>query len=409
MERPEEDANDDDLNTMILVPRPKPYSLPSYSLTGDLLGFLRCGLQYRYTRIGRLPPSKPVQLWFGEFIHGTLEEAFRRFKDSVLSGSPNPPPWSPETVVDICDLIKRRLAARGLRPWDQGLEDLGDRRAAAAIQEMGPHLFPLIHKAEVRLHGARMLPKIEKKYQFRLADRYEMVGIVDVVTHIELDDPVLANNLIVKHLKASLSGQLPKKFEIIIDYKGMRRPGNFAMGSGSMWEQYEWQIQTYAELRRKQVDSLPVVAGVLLYVNELFPTVGDLEDLKRESKAGMTDVAPDAGSEAQQQLASWTPGKRLPILPLEFRLKRALRVVPVTKTSVDKALNQFDGVVMRIETCRGREVIGNSVLGAWERNPAEEQTCVVCDSRTYCPDFKKSFAKKHGEMHPRVPGVKSKL
>jgi len=393
---------------MTLETRPKPYSLPAYSLTGDLMGFLWCGLQYRYTRIGRLPPSKPVQLWFGEFIHGVLEESFRRYKESVLAGAPSPPPWADDVVTDICDLIKRRLAARGLRPWDQELEDLGDRRADAAIQDLGPHLFPLIHKAEVRLHGARMLPAIDERLQFRVADRYEMVGVVDVVTHIELGDPELANNLLVKHLKASLGKNLPDKFEVIIDYKGMRRPGSTSMGSGSLWEQYVWQIQTYAELRRKQADALPVVAGVLLYVNELSPTSRDLEGLKKEAKEGKTDVAPEQGSDAQRQLAGWTPGKAMPALPLEFRLKRALRVVQVNGASVAKALTQFDGVVKRIESCRGREVHGAGVLSAWERNANEEQTCVVCDSRTFCPDYQKLYATRHGEKQPRVPGVRVK-
>ena len=394
---------------MTLATRPKPYSLPAYSLTGDLMGFLRCGLQYRYTRIGRLPPSRPVQLWFGEFIHGVLEEAFRRYRETVVAGSPSPPPWAPSDILDICDLIKRRLAARGLRPWDDELEAIGDERATAAIQEMGPHLFPLIHRAEVRLHGARMLPAIEERLQFREADRYEMVGVVDVVTHLELEDPALDDNLIVRHLKLALGKDLPKKFEIIIDYKGMRRPGNFALGTGSLWEQYEWQIQTYAELRRKQADALPVVAGVLLYVNELAPTVGDLEDLKREAKGGMTDVAPAAGSEAQRLLSAWTSGKKpVPLLPLEFRLQRALRVVPVSRASVDKALNQFDDVVRRIETCRGREFFGAGVIGAWERNGNEEKTCVVCDSRTFCPDYQKRYASRHGEKQPRVPAVKIK-
>lgn len=388
--------------------RPKVFSLPSYSLTGDLIGYLRCGLQYRYTRIGRLPPSRPVQLWFGEFIHGVLEEAYRRYKDSVTKGKPNLPPWPAAEIESIRNLIKARLAARGLRAWDPDLEELGDKRAEVAVQELGPHLFPVIHKAEVRLYGARMLPLIEEKLRFREADRYEMVGIVDVVTHVELNNPALAKNPLVQLLVQKLPTKPQGKFEVIVDYKGMRRPPAMGLVKGSLWDQYAWQVQTYAELRRKQTDSLPVVAGVLLYVNELLPTQSDLEALKREIKQGITDVPPTAGSLEEKLIKDWSSGKPVPVLPLEYRLARALRVIPVDAKSIQEALGSFDAVVKEIETCRGRELAGMSVTQAWERNSNDENTCVVCDSRTFCPDYQKTYAKKHGESQPRLPGVRKK-
>jgi hypothetical protein len=394
---------------MNLSVRPKVYSLPSYSLTGDLLGYLRCGLQYRYQRIGRLPASRPIQQWFGEFIHGVLEEAYRRYRDSILTGATSLPPLSAAELDDIRQLIKARLGARGLYAWNPDLEQLGDDRATTAVQELGPHLFPLIHRAEIRLTGARLLPVIPNPLQFRVADRYEMVGVVDVVTHVQLADPSHAQNPIVGALKAGLGSGLPPKFEVIIDYKGMRRPPVPPPGvKNSLWTQYEWQLQTYGELRRTQPDALTVVAGVLLYVNELHPTRGDLERLKGEIANGTTDAPPKPGSPADAALKRWkTRDKQVPQLPFEYRLERALRVVPITQASINNALQSFDAVVTDIETCRGREVHGSPVLQAWTKNSSEEQTCVVCDARTFCPDYRAKYAVRHNETQPRLPAVKT--
>ena len=162
----------------------------------------------------------------------------------------------------------------------------------------------------MRLTGSRALPPIESALQFREADRYEIVGIVDVITHLALQDPELGSNRLVRLLRAELGGALPEAFELIIDYKGMRRPP--LRGSGTrptLWEIYGWQLQTYAHLRRAQDDHLPIAAGVILYLNEFVPTQSDIDTLRTEIAHGYTDVQPVNGSEAAEQLASsGTPG-----------------------------------------------------------------------------------------------------
>ena len=379
---------------MKLSKRPAAYALPSYSLTGDLLGFLRCGLQYRYTRIGKLPSTRPVQAWFGQFIHGVLEESYRRYDLARQQGRTDLPPWDDDVLREICDLIKTRLAAQQLFPWGEDLEKLGYSRAKSAVNELGPQLFPLIHRAEVRLTGARALPLglIPAEYRFREADRYEMQGVIDVVTNVQLYDPDLWGNLVVKLLLEDFKARSVKpqaEFEVIIDYKGMRRPSLKPLDPGqpSFWDIYGWQAQTYAHLRQAQADSLPVVAGMIIYLNELLPTRGDLVRLKRELREGTTDVVPQVGGEAERLLGQWQKGDPMPVLPFEFRLRRAIRVIPVTEETVTEALESFDRTVARIEVCRGKELTEGQVMSTWEKNAVDESTCTACDARTFCPSY----------------------
>jgi hypothetical protein len=334
-------------------------------------------------------------MWFGQFIHGVLEEAFRRYATAGEAGREDTPPWVDETLVEIRTLIKARLAAQGLHAWDEDLELLGDQRADAAVNELGPWLFPLIHRAEVRLTGSRALPAISSDLQFREADRYEIVGVVDVISHLQMRDRHLQDNLLVRLLRKELADALPSEFELIIDYKGMRRPPIRGGGARpTLWDQYGWQLQTYAHLRRAQEDHLPIAAGLIIYLNELVPTKTDIAALRKEIQRNHTDVKPDTGSDAERQLAKWS--KVADPLPLEFRLRRAVRVVPVSNSTIHQALEEFDSVVARIETCRGQELRDGRIVQSWDRNSNDEATCVACDSRTFCPAYDKATS-------PRVP------
>lgn len=52
--------------------------------------------------------------------------------------------------------------------------------------------------------------------------------------------------------------------------------------------------------------------------------------------------------------------------------------------AIDGGLAEFDGVVARIEESVAEESNGERLTEVWEANPREE-TCTVCDVRTFCP------------------------
>lgn len=385
---------------MTLSTRPEPYIIPSYSLTGDLLSYLNCGRQYRYHNRGALPPSKPVQLWFGQFIHGVMEEAFRRWGDqraAMLGGGGVGPllsfPWDTVTLEGLEQDIINRLAAQGLLYRNRQMLELSRERARTMINVIGRHLFPLIDSAEVRLQGIRDMPTLRGAAP--RSNYYEVTGVVDVLTSLRLAsaDPsnlllqaLLANPTVQQTVAASRSpnGKGGGEFEIILDYKGMRRPSSDP--SSNTLQRYEWQLQTYAWLRDQQADARPVLAGILIFVNELVPSRTDMESLWDEvhAKPGVahTDVLP-AGADASA-LSSW--GKRkgpLPALSLDYRLRRAIHVVPITGAVVGHSLAEFDRVVAGIEASVSREAAGQRISASWEATPKTEN-CTVCDFKNFC-------------------------
>lgn len=370
---------------MTLTIREPAYMIPGYSLTGDLLAYRRCGLQYRYYNRGGLPPSRPVQQWFGQFIHGVMEESYRSWS---APGSPVLP-WTREHIEEIEDEIVRRLAARGLRYRNRNLLEISKERGILAVNLLGQHLFPLVSQAELPLNSVRPMPATGR------ADFYEVNGVVDVLTSVELASAPEANQIL-QALEAcpEVATVLSEgrwnpafEFEVIVDYKGMSSPAI----SDRFLNDLRWQILTYAWLRSHQPDAAPVIAGVLIFVNELLPTVDETTELRRQvgSVPADTDVLP-RGDDADR-LDAWrghASGRLL--LSESFRYERALLVVPVTEALIDQALNEFDRTVTEIEESVAAETSGASLNRSWRANP-DEQTCAVCDWRSFCPDAAPRF------------------
>ena len=362
-----------------------PELVPRYSLTGDLLSFLRCALMYRYHNGSSLPPSRPVQMWFGEFIHGVMETAYRMWLDGAqrfpwpctptLHPQPVPAGRVANDVGVLGELVEASLSAAGKVPRSHTLRESAYRRAELAVNQVGPVLFPLIRTAEEKVIGTRELD-VPPGAPMR-ARMYELHGIMDVLSSVEMASPT--GNAIGDAVR-SVCTWLPPDADVIVDYKGSRRPPT----DHDYWQQGDWQLQMYAWLRSQQSNARPVAAGVLLYINELAPADKDLRSLQREVLAERTDVAPVAGSEDAYLLNTWRPGAAQPPFTQGFRMARMIRVVPITEPSMNAAIAAFDEVVRRIESCVASEAAHGDIMRHWPAS-GDEPTCDACDFRHFCP------------------------
>lgn len=402
---------------MKLPSRSKSYMIPEYSLTGDLLSYITCGLQYRYQNKGALPPSKPVQRWFGEFIHGVLEESYNEWKYGKKEF-----PWDwKEDIRPIEDLIDLRLQVRGLYPHDEDLffsinqpgmnmtidelnehdhKKLASARAEKAINIWGKHLFPLIDSAELLIKGVRPMPNYDKNTS--RSNYYGINGVVDVLTSTKIntmdEQSTLYNfnNKIVQFIKNNLETSDIEDYEVIIDYKGMKRPPIKITDplSEDKWENHKQQILTYSWLRSKQEDAKDISAGIILYLNELVPSKEDLVLIKEEIKNNLTDVPEGIEFDDDIELIEeWEEDEKAPNLSEEFKIARSIRFINVNEKEREKALKKFDNVVCDIENSLVSEMKGCKIQDAWKAE-ADKRTCLACDFRTFCKnnsDITKDF------------------
>ena len=370
-------------------------------------------MQYRYQNKGTLPPSKPVQRWFGEFIHGVLEEAYIQWKQENTQF-----PWDwKEDIRPIEELIDLRLQVRGLYPHDEDLffsilnqpdsnltiDDLNEHdhkklasaRAEKAINIWGKYLFPLIDSSELLIKGVRQMPNYDENIS--RSNYYGINGVVDVLTSMKINKNLEQstldnyNNMIIEFLKKDPDFQERisnysegDDYEIIIDYKGMKRPPVKMIDSKAedKWENHKQQILTYSWLRSKQEDAKPIVAGIIFYLNELVPSKEDLVLIKDEINNDLTDVGQKYQNDVDL-INNWEEEDKAPELSNEFKIDRSIRIINVDEEEQVNALLKFDSVVANIEDSLIKEMKGCKIQDAWKAD-SDERTCSACDFRTFC-------------------------
>lgn len=361
--------------------------IPSYSLTGDLLSYIRCRLSYRYYNGSSLPPSRPVQQWYGEFLHGTLELAYRfwlEHHDSFPLPWPctkrpwhgENPVWATNDIGQMGNTIEYALLQQGKQARNRDVRDTAYIRVNAVINRLGNHLFPLIVSAEKKVIGTRSIltPTTNPR-----SSNYEVHGVIDVLTHMTLDR--VDNSNLIKNLVQQYITDDEGDYEVIVDYKGSHRPNT----NDNYWEQGKWQLLTYAWLRSKQPDAKKVVAGILIYANELTPGTKEMHNLKAGIQKDTTDIVPEKGSRDEQVIRMWRDGNSTDQISDRFRFLRTIRVIPISDSDTQVALHEFDRVVDAIEQDVLNEALTGDILKAWSPNCTDQDMCTACDFRYLCP------------------------
>ena len=164
--------------------------------------------------------------------------------------------------------------------------------------------------------------------------------------------------------------------------------------SEDKWENHKQQILTYSWLRSKQEDSKNISAGIILYLNELVPSIEDLILIKEEIINDLTDVPEnDEFYEDIQLILNWQEDDKMPNLSEEFKIARSIRFIEISEKERLKALKKFDRVVEDIENSLIKEMGGCKIQDAWKAD-ADKRTCLACDFRTFCKnnsDITKDF------------------
>jgi hypothetical protein len=335
--------------------RPPVTLLPTYSLTGDLLNYVRCSYQYRlFTRTG-IRESHPVQRWYGQFLHRGMRQAYRRWSEGAWQPADYRWQESPEPPFsDLREAVTQGLRAEGLyRPANLG--DSAERRLVRAIRVLGPCLFPLIKEAEVRLNGVRRFGKGRD-------DLYQVTGVVDVLASASLESFPPGENALVDHLRESIAELATEdQSEIVVDYKGISRQEM----DKRLLEVGHRQVVTYAWLRRRQHGAGPVHAGMLLFVN----------DLLRDDDDPNADPDPKG---------------------LKSLIETSAELVPVREEEERRSLRFFDETVSEIEARVGQEG-ARELWKVWNPRP-EAKTCAACDARWHCPE-----SAVEGDEYDRPP------
>ncbi|MFM7037573.1 MAG: hypothetical protein ACKO2L_07610 [Planctomycetaceae bacterium] len=381
---------------MTLSIRPSAAALTTWDVAGDLLSFLRCGLQYRYSRPGKPCPSHSAQQFSGRFLQQVLEDAWLHFK---APASPSFP-WPDTALQELMDHVEQRLAAHGVRCQSALGRHYTRLRAAAAVNELGPLLFPLLCHARLHVRGGSHPQPVADSCDSTSQPSWELTSTIHAIARLEPFNPAPGSNPLLTLIQQHIREFHAETVELIVDFQGNQRPDS--QQSAPLCDDWtQIQIHAASSLYGPRTQH-PVVAGMVCYLSELVPSRRQFRFLRQTLLQRPDDPAvPSADSLDARILRTWKPrsaSELPPLLSLHFRLQRTIRIIPISSAAQQATLHQLASTIRRINRCRSEEQRSSQILSAWELNPSNPAVCNACDARTWCPGCS-------SKTTPALPGI----
>lgn len=287
-----------------------------FSVTSDVLSFRRCARLYGFQADRGYVPSQPTQEFIGTIIHQVLDRAHSHFMGRIDPATKGSIPTDKD-IEGFFGQVETALKAHGVRAVGPDVGTHALRIVQAFNRIEGPVLYPLVRDTEHRLQAER--------------PDYLLFGVVDV-------------------LASSPNSDDPLDMEIW-DYKASKRPDPKTRHGQARLEDYEFQMQVYADLYNLRNGRYPKRA-VIYFVGEF---------------------------------GGQPPPSRRPA--------QAVLEIPLQPAKITKALRVFDETVGDIGRCEESNTWKAPQGGAdW----AGKETCDLCDVRWSCPEMR-------GKYPPRNP------
>lgn len=207
-----------------------------YSVTGDILSFQLCPMQYGFFASRGYLPAHVIQIWFGTVIHQVLDKLHMHYFGLLRPETKGMIP-SDNDVERYFNEVEETLRARGIKAINDDLKQTALRVLKIFNSLEGPTLYPNIIDTECTLQN----------------DQGEFIlhGKVDVLKDISVGKGIKNYDLVE-----------------IWDYKGSKFPDINKKEGTKKLERYTYQMLTYANLYRLKKGNYPL-KGVLYFLNEL--------------------------------------------------------------------------------------------------------------------------------------------